>query len=292
VLFKVYDNLSVAYQDALAGDLDVLPNIATADLATAQADFSDRYLHSPSSAFQFLAFPTYDANYQNPDVRKAISMAIDRDQMVQTIFDNSQSAARSFVSPVLPGYRENTCGDACQYNPTAAKALYQAAHGPAKIQITYNADGGHQEWVEATCKQLSRNLGIACLPNPMPHFPDLLHAVQDKKPGVGMFRLGWIMDYPSMEDYLTPLYTTQGDYNYYGWSNSQFDQLVAEGSRQPSEDKAIGFYQQAENILATQLPVIPMRFGQNNTVISSRVGNVTVDAFGWVDLQAITVNGA
>jgi oligopeptide transport system substrate-binding protein len=288
--FKIYQDLGTAYSDALTNTLDVLPNVPTPNLATAAADFGNRYQHSASSAFQFLAFPTYDPDYANVNVRRAISMAIDRDEIVKTVFGNSQSAARSFVSPVLPGYRANTCGDACRFNPAAAKDLYKQSGGPSKLQITYNADGGHKEWVEATCNMLARNLGVKCVAQAEAKFADLLPKLKNHSPGVGMFRLGWVMDYPSMEDYLTPLYSTTGSSNYYGYSNPQFDQLVAQGSQQPTTAAAIKLYQQAEDVLAKDMPVIPLRFGQNNFVHSTSVSNVSVDLFGDVDLYAITTS--
>jgi peptide/nickel transport system substrate-binding protein/oligopeptide transport system substrate-binding protein len=290
VLFKIYQDLTTAYADVQTNTLDVLPQgLATQNLATAAADFGDRYQHSPASSFEFLAFPTFDSAYANVGIRKAISMAIDRDGIVTTIFANSQSAARSFVSPVLQGYRDNTCGDACQYRPSAAKQLYTDSAGPAEIKITYNADGGHKEWVQAVCNQLRRNLGVTCLAQPEAKFADLLQKVEKKQP-VGMFRLGWSMDYPSMEDYLSPLYSTHGSANYYGYSNAQFDRLVQQGSEQQTEAAAIGYYQQAENILARDMPVIPLRFKQNNYVFSTRVSNVGVDLFSYLDLIDITTS--
>jgi oligopeptide transport system substrate-binding protein len=286
--FKSYLNLSTAYKDVQTNTLDVLPNPTTADLANAQSDFGSRYQHSPTSAFQFLAFPTYDKDYSNVNVRKAISMAIDRDAIIRTVFSNTQTSARSFVSPVLPGYRPNVCGTACDYNPTAAKALYVANNGPKQLQITYNADGGHQEWVEATCNQLQQNLGVPCLAKAVPDFPTLLDDVQKKQAGIGMFRLGWVMDYPSMGDYLGPLYSTHGSSNYYGYSNPAFDALVLKAQAEPTLDQAIAVYQQAENILAQDLPVIPLRFGQNNFVFSTYVHNVSMDLFANVNLLTIT----
>lgn len=287
VNLKSYLSLSTAYQDVLADKLDVLPQLGTSDLATAKADFGDRYLNSPRSAFEFLAFPTYDKSFSNVNVRRAISMAIDRNAQTKVIFANSQTPARSFVSPVLPGYRPDVCGEACQYNPAAAKTLYTANNGPAQIQISYNADGGHKEWVDATCNELQQNLGVQCVGKPEAKFADLLTKVEAKTPGVGMFRLGWVMDFPSMQDYLGPLYTTHGSSNYYGYSNPQFDKLVAEGSAQPTQAAAIAKWQQAEDILAKDLPVLPMRFGQNNYVISRFVSDVFVDLFSAVDLYTI-----
>ncbi|MFG3557579.1 ABC transporter substrate-binding protein [Micromonospora sp. NPDC047557] len=284
--FRIYQQLTAAYADVLADNLDVLPTIPTESLSTAPTDLGDRYQTSPMSSFQFLAFPTFDKDYSKPDVRKAISMAIDRDEITKSVFKGSQQSARSFVSPVLPGYRENTAGAAGEFNPTEAKKLYQAAGGPSKIVISYNGDGGHKDWVDATVNQLKANLGVDAVGVAEPKFADLLTKVEKKQP-VGAFRMGWVMDYPSMEDYLGPLYSTNGSSNYYGYSNPEFDKLVKEGSAAKTQDEAIAKYQQAEDILAKDMPVIPLRFGQNVYGHSSKVKNVEMDLFQRVNLIKI-----
>ncbi|MET8350940.1 MULTISPECIES: peptide ABC transporter substrate-binding protein [unclassified Micromonospora] len=286
VEFRIYQQLTAAYADVLADNLDVLPTIPTESLSTAPTDLGDRYKTSPMSSFQFLAFPTFDKDYSNPDVRKAISMAIDRDEISKSVFKGSQQSARSFVSPVLPGYRDNTAGAAGEFNPTEAKRLYQAAGGPSKIVISYNGDGGHKDWVDATVNQLKTNLGVDVVGSTEPKFADLLTKVEKKQP-VGMFRMGWVMDYPTMEDYLGPLYSTNGSSNYYGYSNPEFDKLVKEGSAAKTQDEAIAKYQQAEDILAKDMPVIPLRFGENVFGHSSKVKNVEMDLFQRVNLVKI-----
>ncbi|MEU4334401.1 ABC transporter substrate-binding protein [Micromonospora lupini] len=284
--FRIYQQLTAAYADVLADNLDVLPTIPSESLSTAPTDLGDRYQTSPMSSFQFLAFPTFDKDYANPDVRKAISMAIDRDEITKSVFKGSQQSARSFVSPVLPGYRENTAGKAGEFNPTEAKKLYQAAGGPKKIVISYNGDGGHKDWVDATVNQLKANLGVDAVGVAEPKFADLLTKVEKKTP-VGAFRMGWVMDYPTMEDYLGPLYSTNGSSNYYGYSNPEFDKLVKEGSAAKTQDEAIAKYQQAEDILAKEMPVIPLRFGENVFGHSSKVKNVQMDLFQRVNLVKI-----
>lgn len=287
-VFKIYQQLTTAYADLQADNLDVLPQVPTENIANAPSDLGDRFKQTPASTFQFVAFPTYDKEFSNAEVRKAVSMAIDRDEIIKNVFKNSQVSARSFVSPVVAGYRENTCGEACQYNPTKAKELYTANGGPSSITITYNADGGHKDWVEATCNQLKANLGIECIAQPEPKFADLLTKLDQRKLK-GMFRLGWVMDYPSMQNYLGPLYTTNGSSNYYGYSNPEFDRLVKEGETAKTADEAIQKYQAAEDILAKDMPVIPLRFGQNSYGFSTRVQNVDVDLFTRVDLTKIEV---
>ncbi|SIN19923.1 peptide ABC transporter substrate-binding protein [Micromonospora cremea] len=284
--FRIYQQLTAAYADVLADNLDVLPTIPTESLSTAPTDLGDRYKTSPMSSFQFLAFPTFDKDFSKPDVRKAISMAIDRDEITKSVFKGSQQSARSFVSPVLPGYRDNSAGAAGEFNPTEAKKLYQAAGGPSKIVISYNGDGGHKDWVDATVNQLKANLGVDVVGSAEPKFADLLTKVEKKQP-VGMFRMGWVMDYPTMEDYLGPLYSTNGSSNYYGYSNPEFDRLVKEGSAAKTQDEAIAKYQQAEDILAKDMPVIPLRFGENVFGHSSKVKNVQMDLFQRVNLVKI-----
>ncbi|MEN3611378.1 peptide ABC transporter substrate-binding protein [Plantactinospora sp. ZYX-F-223] len=286
--FRIYQQLTAAYADVLSDNLDVDVTVPTENLSTAATDLGDRFQQSQNSSFQFVAFPTFQKEFSKPDVRKAISMAIDRDEITKSIFKESQISARSFVSPVVAGYRDDTCGEACEFNPAKAKELYQAAGGPAELKITYNGDGGHKDWVDATCNQLKANLGVECVGAAEPKFSDLLTKVEGKQP-VGLIRMGWLMDYPSMENYLGPLYTTNGSSNYYGYSNPEFDRLVQEGTTAATPDEAVKKYQQAEDILAAEMPVIPLRFGQNVYAHSTRVKNVEVDLFQVVDMTKIEV---
>jgi oligopeptide transport system substrate-binding protein len=284
--FKVYQQPTAEYADLLANNTDVMKQIPTENLSTAAQDLGDRYQHSPASTFQMLSFPTAAKDFSNVNVRKAISMALNRDEQTTAIFKGSQAPARSFVSPVVAGYRADTCGDACKYDPAKAKELYTANGGPAKITITYNADGGHKDWVDASCNEIKQALGVECVGVPEAKFADLLTKLDQNKIN-GMFRMGWVMDYPSMENYLGPLYSTHGSSNYYGYSNPEFDSLVKQGSQAATPADAITKYQQAEDILAKDLPVLPMRFGQNNFGHSTKVQDVKMDLFNRVDLNQI-----
>jgi len=181
------------------------------------------------------------------------------------------------------------------FDPAKAKALFESAGGAAavggKIEIAYNVDGGHKPWVDATCNQIKKNLGVDCVGNPQPKFAELLTKVEHKQP-VGLFRMGWVFDYPAMENYLGPLYTTHGSSNYYGYSNLEFDALVADGDKAPTPEEATKFYQRAEDILARDLPVIPLRYRPNNFGHSTRVKNVFMDAFFLFDKMRIEAAGA
>jgi oligopeptide transport system substrate-binding protein len=86
-----------------------------------------------------------------------------------------------------------------------------------------------------------------------------------------------------MQNYLGPLYSTGGSSNYYGYSNPDFDKLVKDGAAAATPEDAIKKYQQAEDLLVRDMPVIPLRFGQNNYGSSEKVKNVFFDLFGRCD---------
>jgi oligopeptide transport system substrate-binding protein len=286
ITWKIYPNLTGQYSDLVAGKLDVEPKIPLESLGSAIGELGTRLQKSDSSAFSFVGFPTFEKDFANRDVRRALSMAINREQMTAQVFLGSETPATSFVPPVVAGARRNTCGQWCEYNPVRAKQLYNQAHGPKSIQISYNTDGGHKTWVDAMCGQIKASLGINCTGVGVPKLADLLNNVKAKEP-VGLIRLAWTMDYPLMESYLGPLYTTDGSSNYYGYSNPTFDSLVRQGSEAPTEAAAEKDWQDAEDILAQDMPVIPLRFGQNVFGYSKRVTDVTMDLFQKVDIYQI-----
>jgi oligopeptide transport system substrate-binding protein len=288
ITWKIYQDQTAEYADLVAGNVDVQTQIPIESLASASGDLGDRFQKSPNSSFAFVGFPTFQKDFANVDVRRALSMAVNRKEMTDQIFLGSQTPATSFVSPVVAGYRDNTCGANCTYNPTEAKKLYTAANGPKEIKITYNVDGNHKAWVDAMCNQIKGSLGVNCTGVGEPKFADLLTKAKAKKP-IGLIRLGWLMDYPLMENYLGPLYGTDGSSNYYGYSNPAFDSLVKQGSEAKTPEEAITKWQAAEDILVKDMPVIPLRYGQNVYGHSEKVKNVDVDLFQKVDIYKIEV---
>ncbi|MFB6398529.1 ABC transporter substrate-binding protein [Polymorphospora lycopeni] len=288
VQFRVYDQLSAGLADVTDGETDLIRNIPAASVDAAQEALGDRLRNGANSAYQFLAFPTYEPEFASPEVRRAISMAIDRDAVDGS--GDQQAPARSFVSPLVAGARPDTCGEACVFDAAKARAAYEAAKGPAALRITFNDDGGHREWVDAVCGQLRTNLGVECEAVAEPTYRDVLRKVDARQP-VGLFRQSWSMDYPSMENYLGPLYASGGSSNYSGFSDAGFDALLREAGRAADQAAAITKYQEAEALLAEQVPVLPLRFGRESYGHSERVRNVETDAYGQIDLLKIELTG-
>lgn len=292
VEFRIYAEPAAGYNDALGGDLDVLEDVPSAQIEDAMSNFGDEGLiEGESSNFTYLGFPTYDPRFEDPDVRMAFSKAIDRQTIVETIRTDAV-AADAFVSPVVAGYREGACGTACEYDPEEAASLLEGAGGwEGELVLWFNQGGDHEAWMEAVSNNLRENLGIQDISFQSLDFPEYL-GLLDEQGITGPFRLGWVMDYPSPQNYLEPIHGTTGSSNNTGFSNEEFDSLVEEGNAAGSVEEGIESYNQAEDVLAEEVPIAPMFFGRVIGVHSERVENVIIDAFTRLNVADITVADA
>ena len=148
--------------------------------------------------------------------------------------------------------------------------------------------------VEALGNQLRTNLGVEYVLRgdlAPPEYGPLMFS----QGMTGPFRMGWSMDYPSPQNDLEPLYSTQAQppvgMNVAFYINPAFDELVEQGNAAPSSDEAIAFYNQAEDVLLEDMPIIPLWFDVRQSVHSTDVADVVVDAFGRVDTSALTLAG-
>jgi oligopeptide transport system substrate-binding protein len=292
ITFRIYQDQDAAYNDLLAGQLDVIRLIPQSALIDDkyQSDLPERNAQRETGSFQFVGIdPTADPSLADPQIRKAISMAIDRETINEQIFNNSRVPATGWVSPVVDGYQENACGDSCVYDPEAAKAMLDEAGGyDGELTLTYNGDGDHKAWTEATCNSIAAALDISCTATPVVDFATILTQLGNDEL-TGMWRLGWVMDYPSIENFLAPVYATGAGSNYAGYSNPEFDQLLADAAAAASLDEANALYQQAESLLAEDFPVIPMYYGTATIGWAETVNPVAITAFGVPDYTSITV---
>ena len=155
--------------------------------------------------------------------------------------------------------------------------------GTLELNI-YADDPVLEQAAEAITNQWKTNLGIDAKINAIPYNTWYGDTVGKKFTGP-WFLDGWVMDYPSMEDYLTPLYAANGAYANTGYSNPQFEALMKQGDEAPSVDASTPFYQQADDIVLEDMPVIPWGYGNFNTVNLPTVTNVIKD--GPLDLLAL-----
>jgi ABC-type transport system substrate-binding protein len=295
VVMKMYTELSTGYTDVLAGNLDILKNLPPDAYASAKDVFKDRYMEQAAPDITSLGFPLYDQRYADVRVRRALSMAIDRKAIVDAIFLGTRVAADSFAPPTVVGYRANACGKWCEYNPDEAKKLLADANFDTSqpVEIWFNAGAGHDGWMTAVANMF-RKIGLTYKLRGNLQFNEFL-SKRDAKEMTGPFRLAWVMDYPSIENFLATQYATAAlapaGSNTTFYSNPKFDQALAEGNRAHDINDANKAYQHAEDILVDDLPGTPIFYGMDQTVWSKRVSGVHYDIRNDVVLEDVIVDG-
>ena len=280
-----YATMEAAYADLQADNLDVMAGIPDSALKTFKTDLGDRAVSQGAAIFQSFTIPERLAHFSGEEGylrRQAISMSMNRQEMIDAIFDGTRQPARDFTSPVINGWSGDLPGaDVLDYNAAKAKELWAQADKispwSGSFQIAYNADGGHQGWVDAVANQIKNTLGIDASGAPYPTFAELRSAVTDKTIATA-FRTGWQADYPALANFLIPLYQTDAGANDGGYSNADVDALFTQGDEAKSVDEANTFYQKAQEILLQQLPAVPLWYGVTDGGYSTKVKNVE---FGW-----------
>jgi oligopeptide transport system substrate-binding protein len=287
ILFRIYPDLETQYADLVAGRLDIAPVLPLSKLKEAKATLGDRYRQSPRAGIGSLGFPSFDPKYASTDARKAISMAIDRESIVNTVFDGTRTPAHSFLQPGVAGYRPDSCGEACTFAPARAKELFGKSGFTGPVELTFNIDGGSKDWVDAVCDQIKTNLAVDCVENPIEKYADMLTLLKAHTLGLGVFRSAWTYDYPAPESILGPQYTCASTSNYSGYCNHDVDGLIAAGDAAPDQEEAVKSYQQAEDIIARDLPTVPLWYLRHVYGLGTKVRDVEVNDLGMVDFVKV-----
>jgi ABC-type transport system substrate-binding protein len=292
--FKIYSEVDSAINDLMAGNLDIVDTVTPERFAEVQAAVPNSNV-SPQSSVTYLAFPFYVPEYQNPDIRAALSMAIDRQTLVDSpIFNGLRQAAFNLLAPVMPGYQESVCPN-WDYNPEEAAALWESSGGiEGPMTVWFNAGAGHDAWVDAVVNMWAETLGIdpANVTYEQLEFADYLPLI-DEQGMTGPFRLGWGMDYPHPQNYwqllLDSRFAPPVGSNSSFYVNPEYDAKIDEANAQADINDAIPLYQEAAAIACADTPVAPVYFLQNLFAWNDTVDGVYVDAFGnlvYTDLVA------
>ena len=286
VWFMVYTDPQPAYADVEAGNLDSMDTVPTSALSTFESDDQVQAVNEPGNVSQSFTFAANQKHFSLDDEgrlrRAAVSMAIDREQIIDKVSNGTNTPAVDFTAPLIPGYSESVPGnEVLQYNPDKAKELWEQANQIApwgddeSFDIAYNADGGGKDIYDAICNSIHNTLGIKSQATPYPTFSEMRDDITDRKITTA-FRSGWQPDYPSAYSYLYSLYDSEsadgkgsndGDYK-----NPEFDALIDKANTESSDDAAKQDYQQAQEILFKDLPAVPLWYANNKGVAAKNGG--------------------
>ncbi|MDO4686278.1 MAG: ABC transporter substrate-binding protein [Corynebacterium sp.] len=295
IKFVLYPKLESAYADLLAGNLDVTDAVPDSAFTKYQDELGDRWINQPAAVFQSFTIPEKLEHFSGEEGklrRAAISMAIDRKEITDKIFEGTRTPATDFTSPVIDGHTDDLKGaDVLEFNPEKAKELWAKADKISKFtgefSIAYNADGGHQAWADAVANQIKNNLGIEAVGAPYPDFKSFRDDITNRTIG-SAFRTGWQGDYPGLGNFLAPLYATKASSNDGDYSNPEVDALLKKAASAKSVEESNKIYNEVQEILLQDLPAIPTWY---SNVVGGWSENVENVKFNWksrAELHEIT----
>lgn len=219
----------------------------------------------------FYTFNVTRKPFDDPRVRRALSLAIDRDEIVETACAG-ELPARSFTPPGLPDYVAPECdaNDVDEARRLLAEAGYPGGAGFPKIEILYNYEQQHQTIAELVRKQWRRSLGIDVQTR---NEEWGTYLATQRQLRYDVIRRAWIGDYLDPYSFLD-LYVTGGENNATGWGDPEYDRLIESARSEVDPAKRLGLLADAERILMQRGPVLPIYYYVSRSMVKPYV-------FGW-----------
>ena len=239
---------------------------------SARDPLNQEYVRGPELSISYIGFSVRQPPFDDPMVRLAFAMAIDKEQITRVVLKNMLPVANSIMQPGLPGY--NPEAQAPGFDPEAARQLlaaskYKDAAGLGTITLTQIGGGASVGFdTQAILEMWRTNLGVdvsISQSEPASFFDDLDRGI------LQIFTIGWIMDYPDPEDIIDLLFYSKSRQNNTGYSNETVDGLVLEARTEADVQRRLMLYQEAEQIILDEAPWIPLFFGQDHFVVKPYV---------------------
>jgi ABC-type oligopeptide transport system substrate-binding subunit len=263
IVFQINADVDTSYNALEAGESDVA-RIPGARAEEARSNWGTTLDVSVLGSYYYV-FNFRDPRFggdENLLLRQAISMAINRETINEAVYNGTRTLSTGVTPPGIPGFQENIC-EYCTYDPEGAAAAYeewQAAGNSIEepLPVMFNAGSLHELVTDIIVENLAA-IGIPAEPDPRvseTYFSELADGA------CGFCRVGWIADYPTYDNFLFDIFGTEAlDGNNYGYSNPDFDALVAEGKATTDEDARNALFNEAEALLLnTDTMVVPINW--------------------------------
>jgi oligopeptide transport system substrate-binding protein len=246
----------------------------------------------PELSFYYIGFNTTKPPFDDVNIRRAFSQAIDKDKIVSLIFRDMVQRADGILPLGMPGFNEQLSG--LTYDVDKAKELIkESRYGDVSklppITITTSGYGGLiSPELEAIIYQWRENLGVEVKVRQLEPEWFVYHLKEEKDE---MFDMGWIADYPHPQDFLDILFHSGTENNYGEYSNPEVDALLERANKELNEKLSLSLYQQAEQKLVNDAACLPLWFGRNYILVKPYVKGYNLNAMGIAMLNKVSVEG-
>ncbi|HEY9214143.1 MAG TPA: ABC transporter substrate-binding protein, partial [Ancylobacter sp.] len=237
--------------------------------------FGDQVKVGPYLGTYYYAIKTDKAPWNNPKLRRAVSMLIDRDFLADKVWQNSMLPAYSMVPPGIDGYTpaEADYARMSQFDreDEAKKILADLGYGPGKplkLEIRYNTSENHKNTAVAIQEQLKPfGIEVSLINTDTKTHYGLL----EQKGDYDYARAGWIADYKDPESFLGISRKSSGN-NYSNFDNLSFEKLMDEAAAAGGDPAArMKKLAEAEAVLVGELGNLPLLYYSYHNIVSPKL---------------------
>ena len=283
VRFVIVPHPETALAQYEAGELDVL-DVEQANLRTVLRDpkFKDELQIQPRTQSRYMGMngEVYEP-FKDVRVRKAVSLAIDRDGIIKGLYDGAGFPLNGIVTPGVGGYNPDL--PKLEYNPEKAKELlaeagYPNGEGMPPVDITATAPW--KDELAYYANVLGSTLGMKVNVNVMERgaFIRGMNAGE-----LAFFPWGWTSGYPDASYYLDQMWTSTSPFNRGRWKNEKYDALVQEALATVDQEKRYALYHQAEQIFIDEMGAAPLPMVAVVALVKPYVLNTEITKYSFFD---------
>ena len=205
----------------------------------------------------YYRFNTRLPHLRDKRVRRALAMAVDRQQIVEHVSKGGELPANTFTPPDTLGY---SADPGFEFNPEKARALlaeagYPGGEGFPPTELLYNTSEGHRKIAVAIQQMWNQHLGINITLNNQ-DWKVYLDSVENGDYAIA--RAGWIGDYVDPNTFLD-MWVTDGGNNLTGWSSTRYDELILQlAPKAKTRAERYALMKEAEGLMLDDMPIIPI----------------------------------
>jgi oligopeptide transport system substrate-binding protein len=253
-------------------------------------DFYQELTVVPQMSLTYIGFNCAQAPFDNADIRRAFSMAIDKNKIVSLVFQDTVTRADGILPPAMPGYNEDL--DSIEFDVEQALALiadseYGSVDNLPEITITTGGYGGLiSSALEAIVNEWRVNLEVEVTVRQLEPEEFLYNLMQEKDE---MYFWGWSADYPHPQNFLEILFRSGVEYNIGEYSNPQVDALLEQAAAEMDTGLSLELYRQAEQLLVNDAACIPLFCDQSYVLVKPYVLGYELSPLGYARLYEVSI---
>jgi len=290
VVFRLWGGVPMNMYEL--GEIDVTPvSVNYIDRVTDESGpFYQDLRVVPKLSFSYIGFDCSEPPFDDVNIRRAFSHAIDKDKLVSLVFRDMQQRADGILPPGMPGFNEDLSG--LDYDVDRAKELIAASrYGDVSnlppVTITTTGWGGLiSSGLEAVISEWRSNLGVEVEVRQLEPQRFFYNITEEKDE---MFYLGWIADYPHPQDFLDILFRSGAENNYGEYSNPEVDTLLERANVELARETSLALYQQAEQMMVEEAACLPLWFDKNYVLVKPYVSEYQINPMGIAMLNTVSI---